>query len=57
MRDISDLLKQAPPQAKKLTDEELAHKQYLADLAKMRDFTPEADRRLWIKPVGPLWKN
>jgi hypothetical protein len=57
MRDISDLLKQTPKVTKKLTDEELAQKQYLADLARIRDFTPDAERRLWIKPVGPQWKN
>ncbi len=57
MRNIDDLLKQPPPKPRKLTEAEMNQAAYLADLARIKDFTPDADRRRWPKPVGPRWKN
>jgi hypothetical protein len=57
-RDISGLLKQGPKQpAPALPDDEFTRQQYLADIARMRDFTPEEDKMMWAKPIQPRWKN
>ena len=57
MRDISDLLKKQQKPDTEITDEELARQQYLADIARMRDFRTDAERMVWPKPIGPRWKN
>lgn len=57
-RDISSLIKQGPkPPAPAIPDDELTRRQYLADVARLRDFTPDEDKMLWPKPIGPKWKN
>jgi len=57
--DINDLLNgdtQEPP-VPAMPDDEFTRQQYLADIARMRDFTPEEDKMMWAKPIGPRWKN
>jgi hypothetical protein len=59
-RDISELVNQQqgkPESEKQETPEELNRRMYLEDLARFRDFTPEAERILWPTPIGPHWKN
>ena len=56
MRNIDELLKQAPPK-RELTPEEYTEAAYLATLARHKDFRPDADRQRWPKPIGPRWKN
>lgn len=58
MRDISDLIdKNATPPNTEPTLDELNQAEYLAALARFRDFRAPKDRTLWPKPVEPKWKN
>jgi hypothetical protein len=57
-RDVSALIKQGPkPAASAVPADEFTHRQYLADVARLRDFTPEEDKMMWAKPIGPRWRN
>lgn len=59
MRDISELIKkqESPPPPENMSAEDFTHQEYLNDIARMRDFTPEEERIRWPTPVKPLWKN
>ena len=58
-RDISGLIgEQAePPKIIPPTADEITRRQYLEDVARMRDFRPEAERIRWASPIGPKWRN
>ena len=58
MRDISELVKrQQKPPDKAETLEEMNWRLYLEDVARMRDFTPEAERLAFPNPIRPKWRN
>jgi len=54
-RDITELIEKEKP-AEQMTPEEFAKAEYEAELARMRDFTPDAERILWPDPIAPRWK-
>jgi len=55
--DIDALLEEPEEERVSLTDDEVTRRQYLEDVARMRDFRPEAERIRWASPIGPKWKN
>ena len=57
-RDISGLTKKPGGKVvEQLSADEFTRRQYLEDIARMRDFTPPEDKMLWPEPIGPKWKN
>ena len=56
MRDIDELLKQEAPK-KEMTPEDASRAAHQEFLKQLGDFTPDADRLRWPKPIGPRWKN
>lgn len=40
-----------------ISADEFTQAEYLADIARFRDFRPEAERMLWPSPVKPRWRN
>jgi DNA primase len=56
VRNIDELIKKKQP-VKAKTPDEINREQYLADLARMKDFSPEAHRILFPKPIAPRWRN
>lgn len=56
-RDISKLIKQGPKVTPPMPDDEFTRQAYLEDIARMRDFTPEENKRMWAKGIEPKWKN
>lgn len=56
--DINELLGGSTEPAKvEVSADEYTRQAYLEDVARLRDFTPDEDKMLWPKPIGPKWKN
>jgi hypothetical protein len=56
VRTVDELIDKPKP-VKVLTADEHDRAAYLADLARLKDFTPEVERTRWPNPIGPRWKN
>lgn len=49
--------RETPEDQQRRSDEAVTREAYLADLARMRDFSPPASRILWPTPIQPRWRN
>jgi len=58
VRNIDDLIKntKGPPTPEAALDE-FNRKQYLEDVARLRDFALPQERMRWPNPIRPRWKN
>ena len=56
MRNIDELINKPPPK-REMTSEEISNAAHYAFLKELNDFTPNANRLRWPKPIGPRWKN
>ena len=56
--DINELLGGSTEPARvEVSADEFTRAEYLADIARFRDFRPEAERMMWPSPVKPRWRN